>query len=235
MKRWIISAVLGARKWRIPLFISVCCLLSIYHPTLTYGSQCTLSSSKSQPRDLPAENSDSQFAIADFDGDQRPDVATLEMVRFNSLDSDYWLSFRLSRGGLQTIGVTGPSGGLALLGRDVNGDCALDLVLVSAWQHRLIAVLLNDGAGNFAAAPPAQFQINILSSPAQAGTAPGRIDDRTILAVQYSVAGGLDRDSWAEPDEEAPLGFSRSFEFPRTLSQSSILGRAPPTSIPNNA
>jgi hypothetical protein len=235
MKRSVIRALVGATKWRIPFFIGVCCLLSISRATLTYGSGCTLSSSKAQPRDLPAENSGSQFAIADFDGDQRPDVATLQMVRLNSLDSDYRLSFRLSRGGLQTIGVTGPSGGLALLGRDVNGDCALDLVLVSAWQHRLIAVLLNDGAGNFAAAPPAQFQINIISSTTQAGTAPGRIDDRTILAVQYSVAGGLDRDTWAEPDEEAPLGFSRSFELARTLSQSSILGRAPPASIPNRA
>src|SRR5215471_17269277 len=117
MKRWIIPAVLGARKWRIPFLIGVCCLLSIYYPTLTYGSDCVTSS---KSRDLPAESSGSQFAIADFDGDQQPDLATVEMVRFNSLHSNYWLSFRRSRGGLQTIGVTGPPGGLALLGRDVN-------------------------------------------------------------------------------------------------------------------
>src|ERR1700751_705543 len=97
MKRSVIRALVGATKWGIPLFISFCCLLSISYATLTYGSDCSLSSSKLQARDLPAQTSGSQFAIADFDGDQRPDVATLQMIRFNSLDSDYRLSFRLSR------------------------------------------------------------------------------------------------------------------------------------------
>jgi len=213
----------GTRKWGIPFLLCICWLLSVSHAAPTYGSE-------SQTR-RTAETRDSQFAIGNFDGDRQPDLATIELVRFNSLHSRYLVSFRLSSGRLQTMGVTGPSEGLALLARDVNGDRALDLVLVTAWQHELIAVLLNDGAGNFAAADPVQFRFNAFSSTIQVGTAPKRIDEGTILALQYSFAGNLDRDRWTGISRESKRACLCSLGYGSSLSQSSILGRAPPSSV----
>jgi hypothetical protein len=213
----------GTKKWGIPFLLCICWLLSVSNATPTYGSD-----SRTQ---RTTEVRDSQFAIGNFDGDRQPDLATVEMVRFNPLHSRYWVSFRLSSGRLQTIGVTGPSEGLALLARDVNGDRALDLVLVTAWRHEFVAVLLNDGAGNFAAADPVQFRFNTVSSTSRVGIVPKRINEGTILAFQYSLTGDLDRDTWAGPNQQSKLGCPRSLELASILSQSSILGRAPPPSI----
>ncbi len=63
----------------------------------------------------------SQFAIADFDGDRRPDLATVQVGQGNSWDTYYWIAFQLSGGSRQTLGITAPTGGLQITSRDVNG------------------------------------------------------------------------------------------------------------------
>ena len=233
MKRPITRAVPGHRKLRIHfLFLClVCCLASASRSVAASRCGETRNTCDTQLQGSLTGTPDSQFAIGNFDGDRQPDLATIEMVRFNPLHSRYWISFRLSSGRLQTVGLTGPSEGLALLARDVNGDRALDLVLVTAWQHELIAVLLNDGAGNFAAADLAQFQFNTVSSTTQLGMRPKRINDGTILALQFSFTGDLDRDAWAEPSQQSTPGCPQCLECMSSLSQSSILGRAPPPSF----
>src|SRR5579859_5509391 len=158
MKRPIISAMLGAGRWWMHLFFSLCCLLSISQLATACGTNFSRSSGNPRAQNPHAAIPESQFAIGDFDGDHQPDLATVEIARFNSLHSRYWISFQLSKGGPQTIGVTAPAGGLALFARDVNGDRALDVVLVTVWRHELVAVLLNDGKGNFSAADARQFE-----------------------------------------------------------------------------
>src|SRR5438105_6355315 len=157
------------RSWKpwIHLFLGLGCLLAISEVAKVRGSDFSRGTGKTQAQNSRATIPDSQFAIGDFDGDRQPDVATVEIARFNTLRSRYWVSFQLSRGRLQTIGVTGPGGGLVLLARDVNGDRALDLVLVTPWRHELIAVLLNDGEGNFSPADPTQVPIEAVSSITQ--------------------------------------------------------------------
>jgi hypothetical protein len=211
------------------LFLSVCCLLSISHVATAHGSDFSPSTGNAQAQNSQAAIPDSQFAIGDFDGDRQPDLATVGLARFNSLHSRYWISFQLSKGRLQTISVTGPAGGLALLARDVNGDRALDLVLVTAWRHELVAVLLNDGEGNFSAADPAQFQINGVSSRTQIGIVPRLPEDRTVLSFQYSALRDPGRKT--SPARESEPAFSRARGFALTLFPSSHSGRAPPRSF----
>ena len=233
MKRPAIRAVPVDRKLRIHfLFLCLVCCFPAASRSVA-ASQCGVARHpcETQLQGSLTGTPDSQFAIGNFDGDRQPDIATVEMVRFNPLRSRYWISFRLSSGGLQTVGLTGPSEGLALLARDVNGDRALDLVLVTAWQHELIAVLLNDGAGNFAAADLAQFQFNTVSFTTQLGMRPKRITDGTILALQFSFTGYLDRDTWAGPIQKSSPSCPHRLACVSSLSQSSILGRAPPSSF----
>jgi hypothetical protein len=98
-----------------------------------------------------------QFAIEDFDGDSRPDIATVVEGRSGSADNHYRIRFQLSSGGSQNIDLTAPVGGLDISSRDVNGDDFLDLVVTTAGTNRPVAVLLNDGAGNFTASDPSAF------------------------------------------------------------------------------
>jgi hypothetical protein len=105
---------------------------------------------------LPAQIP-TQFAIADFDGDNQLDLATVEAGQSNSAITRYWIAFQLSGGSRRTLGITAPSGGLHLVSRDVNGDSFLDVVVTTAWVNRPVAVLLNDGHGNFTQSDPSAF------------------------------------------------------------------------------
>src|SRR5271157_2674682 len=98
-----------------------------------------------------------RFAIGDFDGDRKPDVATVQVVRDAALDSVYSIRLQLSAGEESAIGIAGPRGGLELVARDVNGDDAIDLVVTTAMDSHFVAVLLNDGHGKFTLAKPGAF------------------------------------------------------------------------------
>jgi hypothetical protein len=211
------------------LFLSICCLLSISHVAAAHDSDFSRSAANAPAQNSRAAIPDSRFAIGDFDGDRQADLATVEIARFNSLHSRYSISFQLSKGRPQTIGITAPAGGLALLARDVNGDRALDLILVTAWRHEMVAVLLNDGEGNFSATDPAHFQINSVSSRTQIGIVPWLPEDRTVLSFQYSALKHPGRKSPARR-ESAPA-FSRARSFAGTLFPSSLSSRAPPRSF----
>jgi hypothetical protein len=102
-------------------------------------------------------NSTAEFAIADFDGDLKPDFATVQAGQTSTHVSRYLISFQLSAGSQQTIGLDAPIGGLLLDSRDVNGDHFTDLVVSTTWFRRTVAVLLNDGNGNFTVVDPSQF------------------------------------------------------------------------------
>lgn len=96
------------------------------------------------------------FAIADFDGDQRPDLASVH-GGYDNLSEDYWIRFQLTSSQSESVRIVAPAGGLQLEARDVNGDHAVDLVVVSAWLSQPIAILLNDGHGSFSRVEAATF------------------------------------------------------------------------------
>jgi hypothetical protein len=96
-----------------------------------------------------------QFAIADFDGDNRPDLTSVEFGR--SGPRNYAINFRLTSGLRQSIDIAAPEGGLQLRAQDVNGDSFPDVVVTTFWTGRPVAILLNDGRGNFTRSEPSAF------------------------------------------------------------------------------
>jgi len=97
------------------------------------------------------------FAIADFDGDNRPDVASVQAVGTVSNHTRYSIDFLLSSGQRETVELLAPAGGLRLVSRDVNGDQFPDVVVTTAWAEHPVAVLLNDGHGHFTRSEPSAF------------------------------------------------------------------------------
>lgn len=108
---------------------------------------------------FPGSNqmADAHFAIADFDGDQQADLATVQGSAVTSSQSRYWIRFQLTTGERQSFGITAPVGGLELSTRDVNGDNVPDVIVSTSWLNRPVAILLNNGYGKFSLVDPAQF------------------------------------------------------------------------------
>jgi hypothetical protein len=107
-------------------------------PTLSYGPDLT-------------------FAIADFDGDRRLDLASVQSGGSVSGSSTYWIQFQFSAYGRQFVQLVAPEGGLGIEARDVNGDNVVDLIFTTAWLRQPVAILLNDGHGRFSRVEPAAF------------------------------------------------------------------------------
>jgi hypothetical protein len=108
----------------------------------------------SWPISITSIGSGLQFAIADFDGDHRLDLA---YVQAGQSREAYRISFRLSLRGQHSVRILAPPGGLQIEARDVNGDHAVDLVVSTAWFRQPVAILLNNGHGAFTPAKPAAF------------------------------------------------------------------------------
>src|SRR5437899_7899706 len=108
MPEAIIHALQGARKAWLQLCLAAC-LLSFAQVALARGPEHSRTTSRVQAQNSSLGFADAQFAIGDFDGDRRPDLATVEIARFNSHHSRYWISFQLTKGRLQTIGITAPA------------------------------------------------------------------------------------------------------------------------------
>jgi hypothetical protein len=133
---------------RVAAILFSCALMAVTARAASAEPQADASS--------PATQWNSRFAIGDFDGDSRPDLATVQSGLDRS-GTRYWISLEFGTGSRDSIGLIAPSGGLHITSRDVNGDHFLDLVVSTAWQHHPVAVLLNDGHGNFTLRDPALF------------------------------------------------------------------------------
>lgn len=172
-----------------------------------------------------------RFAIADFDGDSRPDLATVETGLIGTSRAHYWIGFRMSAGARQVIGVNGPVGGLEIASRDVNGDNFIDLVVSAAWLKSPIAVLVNDGHGNFTVRDPAAFSA-ALTNPSHSLDSPKRQNPE--FAIVNSSRGTNDlaadeRTATAGENSENILS-SDSLRIDLSLLVCSS-GRAPPFSV----
>jgi hypothetical protein len=97
------------------------------------------------------------FAFADFDGDLLPDSANVQTGPNHFGHTHYCIQLQLSAAGQQSLRLIGPSGGLFVEARDVNGDHAVDLVVSTAWHKRPVAIFLNNGHGSFSRAELSAF------------------------------------------------------------------------------
>src|SRR5271155_1857118 len=126
----------------VPALLILRAALLAWHPAAVAG-----------PRDLASKSglaaAGANFAIADFDGDALPDFATVQPGPMMASRTSYWIQFNFSLGTQRSFEVSAPPGGLQIASRDVNGDSFLDLIISTRIANEPVAVLLNDGRGNF--------------------------------------------------------------------------------------
>jgi hypothetical protein len=170
------------------------------------------------------------FAIADFDGDSQPDLASVQVGQIQDSRTRYWIHFQLSGGARTAIGLTAPSGGLHLSPRDVNGDDFPDLIVTATWLQRPVAVLLNDGHGNFTVNDPARFPECMRESQRNWGASAVQVKDTAAAILTRSFAGNCEARSWTFVLRRGSelLAFCDTSVRVSSVT-TSFLGRAPPS------
>src|SRR6266403_1474314 len=174
----------------------------------------------------------SQFAIADFDGDRRPDLATVQVGQGSSWETHYWVAFQLSGGSRQTLGITAPTGGLQITSRDVNGDSFLDVVVTTAWTNWPVAVLLNDGQGNFSASSPSAFPGAFSASEKSRVSTKDEVKDPIAVLLSRFPTGNCPENSrFSSPRNVTGRVVPRASRNLLSSAVVSFLGRAPPSFV----
>lgn len=171
------------------------------------------------------------FAIADFDGDQLPDLASVEGDQVGSASTNYSIQFHLSAYGRQVIQLVAPPGGLQIEARDVNGDHAVDLVLTTAWFKHPVAVLLNDGHGRFSRAQPSEFPGAFTDS--KRGWSSSSNQASEAIGIPPQSRSGICSDATNLPDVRGTTAALRASPsgFPLDSFLIAYAGRAPPSEV----
>jgi hypothetical protein len=170
------------------------------------------------------------FAIADFDGDWKPDLAVVETAR--RLPGNYAVRLQFSAAAEVSFLVAAPSGGIRVAARDVNGDDLPDVVISSVTDKHVVAILLNHGHGEFTEAEPSSFAGFSSEPDSFLRTLDQTLNDKlTVASWRYSF------DSAGQGGAEtAPVVASDSVTRPtRFVPRPSMLhvcrGRSPPRSV----
>jgi hypothetical protein len=191
-----------------------------------------IASTDAQTSPVTSAGSRLTFAVADFDGDLRPDLADVGVGRGSVSLTDYWIRFRLSAAERQTILVVAPSGGLEIAARDVNGDHAIDLIVTTVWLRRPVAILLNDGHGRFSRVDPAGFPEAFRECGLRWSSSPQQLPCGVLGNPPQSRCGIF------SAAERAPRDWPRvgavsllSYAFVGSAPLLAHLGRAPPSEV----
>ena len=182
------------------------------------------------PADALSAQVSAHFTIADFDGDNRPDLASVHVGPGGSRSTRYWIAFHLSGGTWQTVGITAASGGLQIESRDVNGDTFPDVIITTAWTNKPVAILLNDGFGHFTLSNASEFQSAFRASETSWTFAADEIRDAAAALLLWRCEPGDYRMQGrpSVPKRITPLGTVRSGLASILTSVSLFIGRAPP-------
>jgi hypothetical protein len=191
-----------------------------------------ISSAPPQGSPAPSPALGARFAIADFDGDLKPDLATVQVGGSNARTTHYSIRFDLSSGAARSISLVAPSGGLQIIPQDVNGDNIPDLIVSTQWLNRPVAVLLNDGHGNFTLADPSAFPDVLRKSQIEWSGSGVQIYDRAAIPPSRSSAKACalcaEKFLAGGDSEQSP-----SYALPFYVVQRDFgsVGRAPPLAI----
>ena len=214
---------LAKRRYRLRTLLSIF-LLGFVSSSALWGADV-------QKAPVTSVGPGSQFAIADFDGDVRPDLASIQAGPNSSGTTNYWIQLQLSSVGRQSIRLVAPAGGLRIEARDVNGDHAVDLILATAWFDQPVAVFLNNGHGSFSKAEPAAFP----GAFSESKISWAQISNQATRTVGVPPQSGI----WSEPSSLAhgPLPARQILPSNSAFLVNPFLishaGRAPPFEVPH--
>lgn len=171
------------------------------------------------------------FAIADFDGDHRPDLASIQFGQTDSSTSDYWVQVQLSRSGQSVFRLVAPKGGLRIEARDVNGDHAVDLILSTAWLRQPVAILLNDGHGSFLRVAPTAFPAAFQRSDLNWSDSANQPIETFGISQEFrsGMCAQASKSASTQPDAASIQHAGVTFTSAYLLA--SCAGRAPPANI----
>jgi hypothetical protein len=168
-----------------------------------------------------------QLAIADFDSDGQPDLASVEFGQ--SGPQNYAINFRLTSGTSQSIDIRAPEGGLQLKARDINGDSFPDVVVTTFWTDRPVVVLLNDGRGNFTRSAPAGFPGAFATPETSLASGDGnKADAVAALLSRYFSEPWEERVAASSPLNVVGRAVVGRLDFVSSANCNSSFGRAPP-------
>lgn len=130
------------------------------------------------------------FAVADFDGDWKPDLAIIETASLHQTDANYSIHLQFSTAANISFLVSAPDGGIRVAARDINGDNLPDLIVSSVSDERIVAILVNHGHGVFSKAEPASFE-GLARDPDVflRGCEQSLCDKFTVVSLRYSFDG----------------------------------------------
>jgi hypothetical protein len=213
----------------------VCCWYSsLSVPLLIFLSLLTMFSHSGRSAVYPDHDRDFsvqsrlQFIIADFDGDGRPDSASVQTVQTSLSGSRYLINFQLASGLRHSVPVTADVGGLRLRSMDVNNDEYPDLVVTSFWTGQPVAVFLNDRHGLFARVEPSSLPGAFVSSENSLNSKTDAPNDRTAALLSHWSP---DDKCVGTPSLPSVVGFvvtDNLYIFAWSVGDS-FFGRAPPS------
>jgi hypothetical protein len=99
----------------------------------------------------------SGWALADFDGDSRTDVAAAQSSGHDARGFRQEVLVRLSATKHSSFTFSSRSARVRVRARDIDGDHDRDIVVLEALSSKLVGVWLNDGFGNFTEGDLSQF------------------------------------------------------------------------------
>jgi hypothetical protein len=169
--------------------------------------------------------------IADFDGDLRSDLASVQSGLTSYGTTDYCIQLQLTAAGHQSIRLFAPAGGLRIEARDVNGDHAVDLVLATAWSNQPVAIFLNDGHGSFSRVEPTAFPGAFSDSKTNLASDSNLAKDTVGVPPQSGAGIHTEEKDLIHEVSKAELIPPSSVGFPVSPFLISHAGRAPPLEV----
>ena len=174
-----------------------------------------------------------QFAIADFDGDHIPDLASIQTGIGSSGITNYWLQVKFSTVERQSIQLVAPLGDLQIEAHDVNGDHAVDLVIASVSSGRPVAIFLNDGNGGFSRVEPSAFPGAFSESAASWRSESNQWRNAASIVLQSRTTSFSEACDLLHRQLTIGAISLRSRGFIVNSFLISHAGRAPPSELPN--
>ena len=176
-------------------------------------------------------------AIADLDGDGRPDLAIVRPTGWGPKGFQYKIELDLTTHRASSpLSVAAEGGGLCIVARDVDGDGDLDLVVKKAWSLAPVGVWINDGHGTFTKGDSAAYPRSIWTE------GPGILSDspedtlQAALLQSYRFCFDLSLPSNFHSEltfEHPPLPYAEAQPSGNAVAHPSP--RAPPPSFPQHS